>query len=135
EAGGAIVKRRGVAGGHGAVLFEGRLEAGELFKTRIRPRSLVLVEAHPLRQGHRHQLVAKVAGLLRRDRPAVTVESPSILSLATDGVAAGDHLGSLSQTDRWVHLRQPWIDHATAQRDVVESLSPAGQLAVRSVQG
>ena len=126
-----IVERRRVARRHRPILFESRLQGGQLLQARVRPRPFVLVERRARRQCDRHQLGAEMTRLLRADRLLMAFQRPSVLRLPGDAVAAGHHLGRLAQADGRIFLREPRIHHAPAQGAIVQRLAAARELTLR----
>src|SRR2546422_11252074 len=118
-----MVERRGVAGCYRAVLLEGRLEARQFFEARIRPRPLVLFEPRAVSQRDRHHLVAKVAGLLCRERLAMAAQRPLILGLAADAVAAGHDPGGVAPAGGGGDLPPPWGVSLPAQPRVAAAVA------------
>src|ERR1700694_357289 len=123
------LERRGIPCRHRPVLLESRLQRRQLLEAGIRPRPLVALERAATGQGDRHQLVAKMAGLLGGDRLPMAFERPAILVLAADAVPPGDHLRGLPEADGPVFLELR-VGHAPAERAVMEGLGAACELTL-----
>ena len=99
RAGGAVVEGRGVAGGDGAALAEGRAQLRHLLQRGVGARALVGLDGDrlaPLRRLDRDDLLGEEPGLGGGDGALVAAQAEGVLVLAADPVALGDVLAGLA---------------------------------------
>ena len=123
----AIVDRRGVAGGDGAVLLERGLQSGERLGGCVGSNRLVAVDpqrlALLLRDHNRQDLVMEVARLCRRRRLLVTERRVCILRLTRHRVQLGDGFPGVPHVDVLEGAPQPVVDHRVDDLAVAEAES------------
>ena len=111
--GGAVVERRGVAGGDGAVVrAERRAQAGETLGRRVGADRLVAGE---LDTGDRHDEVVVEALGPRCVRESVRPRGELVLALSGHPVPLAQLLGGLTERDRPLR-RHPRVDETPAER-------------------
>ena len=115
---GAVVERRGVAGGHGAALDERRPQLRELLERGLGADALVALQLDP---GDRRRPRRVAPSLLGGGGQPVAAQRELVLGLARDRVHLGQLLGAFAERDRPLlgHLR---VDHPPAERGRVQRL-------------
>ena len=121
-----IVQAAGVAGGHGAVLAEGRAQPGHRLGRRIMADILVLrhhrVTLAAL-DGDWDDLVGETPRLLRGARLALGAEGKLVLLLAGDLVGLGDVLRRGAHVIAVEGIPQPIPDHGVDQVEIAHLLA------------
>ena len=131
EAGGAVVERRGVAGGDGAALAERRVAARPASRAwcrRAGPRRASTYASSPRFAAGASTATSSLGerpSRLGGDRALVAAQRERVLVGARDPVALGDVLGRLAHRLGRVALGHPRVDQAPAERRVVQRLLAA----------
>ena len=133
QGGGAVVHRRGVAGGDRSPPGEHGAERGERLERGVGVVALVGRRSEPSPAAR--SVGASIGSISARNvRLAVARPAPAggcasaklVLVLPADAVPLGDHLGGLAEGERAVELFHPRVDQTPAEDRVDDSGAPVG---------